>query len=153
MTSRVMRTEVWAGSTQDFVTTEDRGFLLLFLLRALRVLRGDNRASLANLASGYNGTSNENLGDPGFAGGTAVGAGRPELSRAAASYRAIGDEVPSAAIRSATVREQPIHDAGANTGYARVEPECGDRCQCKFLTTRNGPTEQPFATGHFQRAE
>ena len=150
MTSRVMRTEVWAGSTQDFVTTEDRGFLLLFLLRALRVLRGDKRASLANPASGYNEVSNENLGDPGFAGGTAVGAGRPELSRAAASYRAIGDEVPSAAVRSATVRERPIHDTSANAGCG---PERRDPCQCKFSTTSNGPTEQPFATGHFQRAE
>ena len=73
---------------------------------------------MAGPASGYNGISNENLGDPGFAGGAAVGAGRPDLYRAAASYRAIGDEVPSAAVRSAAGRERPIHDAGAITGCA-----------------------------------
>ena len=108
---------------------------------------------MAGPASGYNGISNENLGDPGFAGGAAVGAGRAELYRAAASYRAIGDEVPSAAVRSAAVRERPIHDAGAIAGCARFEPECKDRCQSKFSTTSNGPAEQPFATGHFQRVE
>ena len=108
---------------------------------------------MAGPASGYNGISNENLGDDGFVGGTAVGAGRPELYRTAASYRAIGDEVPSAAVRSASVRERPIHDAGANTGCARVGPECRDRCQCKFFTTRNGPAEQPIAAVHVRRIE
>ncbi len=108
---------------------------------------------MASPASGYNRTSNENLGDPGFVGGTAVGAGRPELYRAAVSYRAIGDEVPSAAIRSASVRERPIHDTGAIAGCAGFGPECRKRCQSKFSTTSNGPAEQPFATGHFQRIE
>lgn len=108
---------------------------------------------MAGPASGYNGISNENLGDPGFVGGTAVGAGRPDLSRTAASYRAIGDEVPAAAIRSASVRERPIHDTGAIAGCARTEPECRERRQSKFFTASNGPAEQPCATGHFQGVE
>ena len=73
---------------------------------------------MANLVSGYNEISNENLVDPGFAGGTAVGTGRPELDRAAVSYRAIGDEAPSAAVRSVTIlRGQPIQCSGAITGF------------------------------------
>ena len=72
---------------------------------------------MSDLLSGYNEISNENLVDPGFVGGAAVGAGRPEPDRAAASYRAIGDEVSSPAIRPASIiRGQPIQCSGAATG-------------------------------------
>jgi hypothetical protein len=77
---------------------------------------------LGTLASSYNEVSNENLVDPGFDGGFVLGAGRPELDTTATSYRAIGDEVPSAAIRSNTrVGNQPIQCSGAGTGS-------GDAC-------------------------
>ena len=51
-----------------------------------------------------------------------MGARRPELHTAAASYRAIGDEVPSPADRSApSLRERPIHyscdDTGSGAAY------------------------------------
>ena len=59
--------------------------------------------SVADLANDYNEISNENSVDPGSVGGTSVGTRRSEPDTAAASYRAIGDEVPSPAIRSAAI--------------------------------------------------
>ncbi len=97
---------------------QEHGFPARIGVLRLAALAQDDRQNVSNLAKGYNGISNENLGDPGFAGGAAVGAGRPEPSRAAAAYRAIGDEVPSAAIRSAIVGDGPIHGTGAITSRA-----------------------------------
>jgi len=87
------------------------------------------------------------LVDPGFAGGFVVGAGRSEPDTAAASYRAIGDEVPSPAIRSAaTLRDQPIQYSGAVTGPGSANPRGP-----KFFIAGNGSTDRLFATVHFRR--
>ena len=73
---------------------------------------------------------------------------------AAASYRAIGDEVPSPAIRSATApgpasprlrRSHRLRLLLTPMQAAAANPSSSPR--------RNGSADQPFATGHFQRIE
>ena len=106
------------------------------------------------LANGYNGISNENLVTPGFDGGTVVGARRPRLHAAAASQRAVGDEVsPAASGPAAILRSWPIRDCGSVTVSrgACFCPKCAGQCQPEsFRAISSSSAGQLFARSHFR---